>query len=149
MPDHELKDLLAPAVNNVLETMFFSETFGCSEPELAESALEARVAFSGSRSGSVSVRISKAGARCLAASFLGESDNVLDDARIAQVVCELANMLCGSIVTRIESHGCFDLRAPELLRDPAQSEIGNAEYQQSFSIEHGTLTVSLTSCGHA
>ncbi|WP_162601592.1 chemotaxis protein CheX [Occallatibacter savannae] len=130
-------------MNNVLETMFFSETFGPGEPDDSPS-LEARVAFSGEKSGSVAVRISLASARCLAASFLGESEDLLEDAQIAQVVCELANMLCGSIVTQIESRGCFDLGAPQLLPDPAQSEIAGAELRQSFSVEHGTLTVSLT-----
>lgn len=146
MPDHELSDLLGPAVSSVLETMFFSEALESCDPEPAASVLEARVAFSGERSGSVSVCISEPAARVLAGSFLGESEDSLQDAQVAQIVCELANMLCGSIVTRIESHGTFDLAAPELLSDPAQSAIAKSDFQQSFSIDRGTLTVSLTSC---
>jgi CheY-specific phosphatase CheX len=138
MPDHELHHLLAIAVEDVLETMFFSETFGPCEPEAMVAQLEARVAFSGASSGSVAVRISESSARSLAASFLGEAED-------SQVVCEVANILCGSIVTKMESQGCFDLGAPELYPDSNQQVVTSAAVQQSFAIERGTLTVSLMS----
>jgi len=80
MSDHDLDHLLAGAVDDVLETMFFSETFGSCELEPDLTAIEAFVSFSGAKSGSVSVRISEASARSLAASFLGESEGSLDDA---------------------------------------------------------------------
>lgn len=146
MPDQDIERLLATAVEEVLETMFFSESMGPCEPEPAGSGFEARVIFRGAMSGSVSVRISKATACNLAASFLGESEDSLDDAQVAQVVCELANMLCGSIVTRMESHGVFDLAAPELLTHAAdQQTTPDTGIQRSFAIERGTLTLSLVS----
>jgi CheY-specific phosphatase CheX len=145
MPDHELHHLLAIAVEDVLETMFFSETFGSCETEARAAQLEARVAFSGASSGSVAVRISESSARSLAASFLGEAEESLGDAQVSQVVCEVANMLCGSIVTKMESQGCFDLGAPELYPDSNQQVVTSAAVQQSFAIERGTLTVSLMS----
>ena len=97
-------------------------------------------------SGSVSVRISKASALSLAASFLGESEDSIEDARVAQVVCELANIFCGSIVTRMESHGSFDLAAPELLTYPDDPQITpDGTIQRSFAIERGILTLSFAS----
>jgi len=149
MSDHDLDHLLAGAVDDVLETMFFSETFGSCELEPDLTALEACVAFSGAKSGSVSVRISEASARSLAASFLGESEGSLDDAQVAKVVCELSNMLCGSIVTKMECEECFDLGAPELLREPKSKASTGLKLQQSFAIERGTITVSFTSCESA
>lgn len=145
MPDQEMEHLLAAAVEEVLETMFFSEATGSCEPEACASGFEARVAFRGEKSGFVSVRISKASARSLAASFLGESEDSLDDSRVEQVVCELANIFCGSIVTRMESHGSFDLGTPQLLSHSDQQESADAGIQQSFAIERGTLTLSLVS----
>lgn len=147
MPDQDLERLLETAVEEALETMFFSESMGPCEPEPVGSAFDVRVAFRGAMSGSVSVRISKASALSLAASFLGESEDSLEDARVAQVVCELANIFCGSIVTRMESHGSFDLAAPELLSypDDPQATPDTGTIQRSFAIERGILTLSFAS----
>jgi CheY-specific phosphatase CheX len=143
MSDHKLESLLAPAVNDVLETMFFSEAFGSSEHEPGVAELEAHVAFLGETSGNVGVRISEPSARCLAASFLGESENSLSDTQIAQVVCELTNMLCGCIVSKMASRGCFALESPQLSPSQSQQLADVSAIEQTFAIEHGTLTVSL------
>lgn len=146
MTDQDMQHLVATAVHDVLETMFFCEASDLCEPETDIAQLQARVAFSGAKAGTVNIRISELSARDLAASFLGESEASLVDTQVAQVVCELANMLCGSIVTRIEAQGCFDLGAPELLIYPDEQTPVTAEIQKSFAIERGILTVSLTSC---
>ena len=143
MLESELDCLLAPAVSDVLETMFFSEAFGSCEPDPALASMEAQVAFLGDTSGSVCVRISEASARSLAASFLGESEDSLSDAEIEQVVCELTNMLCGCIVSKITSQGCFALDPPQLHPWRSDQPIDLQAIQQSFAIERGTLTVSL------
>ena len=147
MHSHELDNLLAPAVSDVLETMFFSETFGPAQPGVCAGDLEAQVAFIGQTSGTVGVRISQASARCLAASFLGESECSLTDAQVAQVVCELTNMLCGRIVSKMASQQCFDLGSPELHDAQVVVTDDALQVQQSFAIELGTLTVSLRSSG--
>jgi len=143
MSERVLKHLLAPALDDVLEMMFFSEAFGPCELDLSADGLEANVAFAGETSGSVGIRISEASARCLAASFLGESENALTGPQIAQVVCELTNMLCGCIVSKMTPHGCFNLDSPELLCRQREQSKDTSVIQQSFAIEHGTLTVSL------
>jgi CheY-specific phosphatase CheX len=143
MSERELKHLLAPAVDDVLEMMFFSETFGPCELDSSGAGLEANVAFAGETSGSVGVRISQASARCLTASFLGESEDALTGTQIAQVVCELTNMLCGCIVSKMTSQGCFNLDSPELPCKQREQSKDTSVIQQSFAIEHGTLTVLL------
>jgi CheY-specific phosphatase CheX len=86
------------------------------------------------------VRLSASSARSLAGAFLGEDEESLGEAQIAQVVCELANMLCGWIVSRTESRGVWELGSPELVGgDDEEPE----RIQQSFGVEHGVLTVSL------
>ena len=144
MSEIELKPLLAPAVADVLEMMFFSEVLGPGEPDSNAIELEAHVAFAGETSGKVGIRISEPSARCLAASFLGESEDALTGAQIAQVVCELTNMLCGCIVSRMASRGSFNLDSPEFIRPHNENSTQISATQQSFEIEHGTLTVSLS-----
>ncbi|MBS1802435.1 MAG: chemotaxis protein CheX [Acidobacteria bacterium] len=143
MADPALDNLIIAAVAEVLETMFFTEILqvGGSHPSLP--ALGARVAFTGHNSGIVSIRISEAAARSLTASFLGESEESLSQTQVANLVCELANMLCGCIVSKMAAHGCFTLDSPELIDGSTQESTERPEIRQSFAIERGSLTVSL------
>ena len=145
MHSHHFDHLIEPAVTAVLETMFFSELLGPSGPDSSPANLAVRVPFSGEVSGVLEIRISRASACSLAASFLGESEESLAESQAAQVVCELANMLCGWIVSKPGSQGCFDLGSPELLANQNECPMGLPASQQSFAVENGTLTVSLYS----
>ena len=140
-----LDHLIASAVAEVLETMFFSEILGDGQPDLSCTALEAHVAFTGNSSGTVDVQISEAAARSLTASFLGESEESLSGLQLAHLVCELTNMLCGCIVSKMSAQGCFNLGSPELIEQPHHESDECIEIQRSFAIERGTLTVSLAS----
>lgn len=143
MPNHSFDHLIAPAVGAVLETMFFSAPLGPSDPAAGASTLEARVTFSGEVSGVLGVRISADSARNLAASFLGEFEDSLTDAQIAQVVCELANMLCGWIVSEPEFQGSFEIGIPELVSPGSEQLLRIPAVERSFAVESGTLTVLL------
>jgi CheY-specific phosphatase CheX len=145
MHNQDYESLLAPAVDAVLETMFFSQSLGPSDPDPGAANLKVRVPFSGEFSGILEVRISHASAPSLAASFLGESEESLTESQTAQVICELANMLCGWIVSKPGPQGCFDLGSPELLSTGCEQPVGIPACQQSFAVENGTLTVSLYS----
>jgi CheY-specific phosphatase CheX len=107
--------------------------------------LEARVAFFGRPSGFLFVSLCCPAARLLAASFLGEDEDSLTDEDVKLVVCELTNMLCGSLVSRLENDQTFDLTAPEMVLSPSNTPLRTApaSAQQKFALEKGTLTVSL------
>lgn len=144
MFDRQLQPLLAQTVTEVLETMFFTAPLGPCEEETGGTALEARLHFRGALPGSFSVRISEAAARNLAAGFLGEDNDALGARQIEQVIRELANMLCGSLVSKLEREEPFELDPPELLGAASAEPQGNPPAaQQSFAIEDGALTLSL------
>ena len=146
MNERNFDRLLAETVNAVLETMFFSAPLGPAEPETGGAALEARLAFQGSPSGTLAVRLSEPGARLLASGFLGEDEEMLTDAQLGQVVCELANMLCGSLVSKLESEVHFDLAPPDLVTAgcvPASIGELPPTARQSFALDSGNLTVTL------
>ena len=137
----DFKCHIAPAVASVLESMFFSEAEGTCEPSRGIDDVRARVPFSGEVCGVLGVRISESSARGLAASFLGEAEELLSEAQIAQVICELANILCGWIVSKEDWGGVWELGSPELL----SAEEGELEgVQESFALEGGNLTISLS-----
>ncbi len=146
MSDLNFDRLLSGTVDSVLETMFFSAAWGPAEPEIGGAVLESRLAFHGRPSGTFAVCLSEPSARLLAAGFLGEDEETLTDSQTGQVVCELTNMLCGSLVSKLESDESFDLASPELVpsgsgTDPSSGAPPAA--RQSFELEGGILTVTL------
>lgn len=142
--------LSAEVISSSLETMFFTSPLGLVDlanlPEGASEGdvIESRVAFHGTPSGVFHLRISVLGARLIAAAFLGEDDDSLCRAETEQVVCELANMLCGSMMSRLESDQSFDLSAPELVPSGTLDALLEPfAVRQSFELESGILTMSL------
>jgi len=146
MTELNFEGLLSGAVDSVLETMFFSAAWGPAEPETGGAVLESRLAFHGRPSGTFTVSLSEPAARMMGAGFLGEDEEALTDAQTGQVVCELANMLCGSLVSKLESKESFDLSPPELVpfgSDAAFSSGSPPTARQSYELEGGILTVTL------
>src|SRR5579862_2115812 len=116
MPDNEWNNMLEAAAGEVLETMFFTEV--CSPREggsaHSEPGIGAHLRFVGTPSGALTIRVSEPAARVLAANFLApEDDEPLPSAQLGSVVSELANMICGSLLSRVGSEQHFRLSAPE------------------------------------
>lgn len=143
MLDHDFEELLEQAVIAVLENMFFTAPAGPVGPHPAAPVVEARLGFHGPLSGTLTVRVSQDAARTLAAAFLGEDEGALSAALPGQVVCELANILCGRLISNLEEER-FVLEPPELIPAGRQQNLGvPLTAQRSFAIENGILTVSL------
>ncbi len=146
MPEQNFSQLISETVCTVLETMFFTVPLGYAESKAHPGDMEARLAFHGHPSGALDVCLSRPGARMLAGGFLGEEDETLTDIQLGQVTCELANMLCGSLVSKLEPEESFNLDPPELVpvrtEDSSERE-SSFTSRQSFELESGVLTVSL------
>ena len=146
MSERNLDRLISDSVSAVLETMFFSSPLGPAEPETGPAVLEARLAFRGSPSGQLGLRISMPSARLLAAGFLGEDEDALTGAQPGQVVCEMANMMCGSLLSKLESSERFDLATPELLPAAGEADFDSLTVPlvcKTFQLENGILTIDL------
>lgn len=146
MSEQKFDQLLSGTVDTVLETMFFAQTLGPAEPESGTAVVEARLAFYGRPSGTLCVCLSEASARELAAGFLGEDEEMLKDSQPGEVVCELANMLCGSLVSKLETEESFALGSPELVQPgsvPAPDSDAIPAARKSFELENGIMTVTL------
>jgi CheY-specific phosphatase CheX len=105
---------------NVLESA--TRVTGSSTPEMAaeEVALAPEdfafsLHFAGDVSGGFGVHLDAATARGLASNFLGEDESGLSREEVGEVVGELANMLCGSVVSRVEGRNKFVLSHPTQL----------------------------------
>lgn len=150
MLDGEWDEMLAAAAGEVLETMFFTGICGPAEagaPE-AEPRLAAHLSFAGTPGGALTVSLSQPAARSLAANFLAvEADEPLPDSQLGSVVCELANMICGSLLSRVKTEEHFRLSSPELV--PAGADCLQRPPSQSFDLGDGRIDLWLVRELHA
>jgi hypothetical protein len=149
--NNEWDQMLAEATGEVLETMFFTGVYDPAQPGKAETEprVGARVRFQGTPCGVLTLSLSEIAARALAANFLAvEPDNPLPDAESGLVVCELANMICGSLLSRVRTPEHFRLSSPELvLADRAHDAA--APPRQSLDLGEGTIDLWLALEPHA
>lgn len=137
-------EVLAIATEEVLETMFFSTVF--AEPEdtaasLPEDSVTAQVRFRGNPGGVFAVGLALPAAQSVAENFLGIEPGSITHEQVCGVVREMANMICGSVLTRIESDTLFELLAPEILDSMQAVPVGTTRV---FDVDgNGLLQVTL------
>jgi CheY-specific phosphatase CheX len=148
MPETPIQCALRESVEEVLEKMFFVEAI--EEPSLEAGSPDAEIAvrltFEGSPSGALTLRVTSAAARRFAADFLGEDEALLSPAQVGEVSCELANMICGSVLSRVESAATFRLASPQLLSAEEcrhRQQFTAHQAVHAVAIDSGTLTATM------
>jgi len=147
METNEIQAALAAAVEEVLETMCFATVLASDEgvvppdAESGEPPLTAELRFQGDPPGGCLVCVPLKLARVVGAGFLGREEEELSDAQAGEVVCELANMICGAALSRLESKTTFRITHPELIAPEGGASVQGAS--RWFDLGDGILTVSL------
>jgi CheY-specific phosphatase CheX len=144
IPVEQLSEALASAAEQVLETMFFMTVISHSEsaPD-APLPVCACLEFRGEPSGSFGINVSEYAARVIASNFLGDEPESLAPPQIAEVICELANMICGAVLTRVHGENLFELTSPEM-QDPERALAAAARAtSRTFDLGDGLLQVYL------
>lgn len=117
MSEVALATLMRTSVDAALEAMFFTGVEQeMDTPEVPGSdRITVGVTFSGNLGGRFVLVLTREAASMLAASFLGvDGEPELETSQIADVVRELANILCGSVLSRLGRQTDFHLAPPEL-----------------------------------
>ena len=112
-------------------------------PEVA-----ARLMFEGQPSGSLTLRLTSTAARSIAADFLGEEPDTLPDRRIEEVVCEMANVICGSFLSRVESATTFRLATPRIVASSEDRIAPPGAIVHAVEISNGALSVMVNTERH-
>ncbi len=118
MIEDAVHQLLSESAAATLETMFFAAPDQVSmDPRRPSGELLAvRLTFQGAPPGRFGLVASEPVARTLAANFIGcEDAGSLLPTQVAGVIGELANMMCGAVLSELESDANFDLEAPETI----------------------------------
>lgn len=140
---------MTEAAIETLETMFFAVPDSISEsasrPDGALIAVS--LSFHGSPDGHFSLLVSEPLARTLAANFIGCEEADVAPLQVTSVAAELANMICGTALTKIESDASFDLAAPETIRisraEPAPAAPIGTSSVCRLEFPEGTLVLYL------
>ena len=146
MSENLIREALQASVNEVLEKMFFVETLGESlrpteDPNDGE--IGVALTFQGMPSGSFLLRVTPRAARQIAADFLGIDEAEVSDVQTSEVVRELANMICGSVLSRVESSAVFQLAAPRIV-PPSEEIAGNlSNTRYCVQLSNGRLSVEM------
>ncbi len=140
----ECERLLSESAEDVLETMFFTcraeEAPGGAE---ADAGPFVEIRFRGNPPGVFHQRLGRRAAAELAAFFLGAaSPEEVSAAEVDNVLRELANVICGRALSRIESDSTFDLSSPEILAGTPAAPAGCAAHCL-LPLESGQLEVWL------
>jgi CheY-specific phosphatase CheX len=146
MPERDWAADVAAAAAEVLETMFFvtpvEDAGDAAEAMAGEEAFAVRLTFEGEPCGCFALRLGRRAARTMAADFLAEEPDALSEEQVAGVVSELANMICGSVLSRGDTQSTFRLTPAGLLEDAGHFAC-DATVSQKLVLEEGLLSMSL------
>lgn len=158
--NESIPDLLTISAEEVLETMFFTQVVGI-KPDVAEAeqtvkdeCLAVRLCFLGSaesagHGGYLDLKVSPEGAQWIASSFLAADEGTVEASKVADVICELTNVVCGNIVSNIASEAGFTMLSPKVVPMSSPNPGSAPEwlhavcYEKSFQLERGWLTLRL------
>ena len=147
MSESEMRQALRAAVDEVLEKMFFAETLGechaCDAQCAAGEKLGVSLTFAGKPSGFLLLHMSAMAARQIAADFLGADEPSVSAQQTSEVVCEMANMICGSVLSRVESATTFQLGAPHVVAASAEAMANSSGTRYCVQLTNGRLAVHL------
>jgi CheY-specific phosphatase CheX len=114
VPEFNLSQAVSQATEDVLSTMFFTFVDEVPADAGGQPDMETRIAFRGHLAGSLALQCSTDAVAEMASNFLGlEADTPPSAAEQEAVMTELANMICGAILSRIGSEGLFELLPPD------------------------------------
>jgi Chemotaxis phosphatase CheX len=143
----ELGEVLRGVVAEVLETMFFTEAMAVDcEHSWISGASVVRVPFSGSHSGEMWLCVSHDVVASIAPAFLAQDLAETSEEERSQVILELANILCGAVLSRLwpESSLLLDAPAEGQWESPAEGAL-----HCCFELPEGMLAISIRMCDRA
>ncbi|MCC6341831.1 MAG: chemotaxis protein CheX [Bryobacterales bacterium] len=140
----ETQTVLLSAVEVVLETACCACVFESREQAPlsgGEPAIAVLVSFDGKPSGEFSLHVPETVALQLAAGFLGLDDGDVSAAQAAEVACELANMICGAVLSNLCASASFHMSHPLLAQEERDADC--AAICRWFDLGGGSLTACL------
>ncbi|MCZ2148825.1 MAG: chemotaxis protein CheX [Bryobacterales bacterium] len=145
VPASEIQTVLLSAVEVVLETACCAGVFKSLEeapPDpRGEVVITVRVPFEGKPSGEFSLHVPEGLTLLLAARFLGRDEWEVSAGQAEEVALELANMICGAVLSNLCAGATFQMMHP-LTKGDGGTDCGGAVCRW-FDVGEGSLTACL------
>jgi CheY-specific phosphatase CheX len=141
-----VEQTLKEAAQFVLEAMFFAESEPVAAPDSPQPGqISVHVSFQGECRGNLAIAMPESYGRAMTASFEGlpDIDNIPAVA-VGQVAAELANMICGATLARLNRDGLFTLNSPLVTHEfplPALESAASAPLSASVSVSECWLQI--------
>src|SRR4029077_4948502 len=118
MPLDRMAEALSRSAQEVLELMFFVAAEETAGPAVWDSSMMlAQGEFRGKWAGRCAVEMPESFARILSGNFSGTLDpSEVHPEIMIETICEFANMVCGSTITRLDCPGIVTLSPPHLIQ---------------------------------
>jgi len=142
MQPSDLAAFIAPSCEDVLDAMYFTSVMEITDtpPEVVDSNDYCfSLHFKGDLCGQFGVSCHPDAARILAANFLGEEEETIVETEAAEVIGELANMLCGSILSRTGCTNTFALSHPIPANQRLVPSTGSATLRATLITDIGAI----------
>jgi CheY-specific phosphatase CheX len=135
LSEEAIANAVCECTAQALETMFYFGVLGPAEMPAEAFDYCFSIDFGGTCSGRFSLGIQAHAAQLLAANFLGVDDASADTEATAG---ELANILCGAILSALHHHSLIRLGMPQRVAEPAFEG-----FSMAFELEEGFLAIGL------
>jgi hypothetical protein len=143
-----IADVLFSSAEDVLGTMFFTPVVERIESSSEfECHASVRLCFLGGSHadpseprGHLDLEVSRDAAQLIASNFLAAGGSV-PSYRVDDVLCELANVICGNVMSRLASDQGFSLLSPELTPRRQEGWPGARVFEERLELERGWLTL--------
>lgn len=136
-----LSGSLDHAAADTLETMFFSAIGPATEEPPTEPRIFSLVEFRGDASGALELALPLREAAGLTANFLGIERSEVSEGQLLSACGEMANMICGCMVSHAAPEGRFELSAPAVVVDVPDGPPG--QLCRFYLTETGSLRITV------
>ena len=140
MSPAEVDKALTRCTGRVLETMCYSDPLPITGLEEGQSLIHTELRFHGTYSGVFHLDVTEEAGRSLATTFLGADEDV-PAPQMTSVICELTNMICGSMLSTLDGNADIHLDAPEVVESSAPH--GAEALSRAFEIDCGQMAVAI------
>jgi len=137
----DFTEALRRVSGEVLETMFFTEAMPADcEHSWLGGAVSVQVGFDGSHVGEMWLAVGEEAVPALASAFLGLDPEEASAMERSQVILELANILCGAVLSSLWRDSRLQLDAPKLA---AWDCGGEGVWHCCLTLPEGRLAISI------
>jgi CheY-specific phosphatase CheX len=139
----EMNEIMRAAIFDVFERMYYVFLEPLHD-EYSDYAMGSSIKFDGASHGELIILVSEGLAKTMVQNLLGIESKEITEQDIEDCVKEAANMICGSLLGKLDQTKVFDLSIPLFMRRPKGFGQGSKACSLCFDSENGRFGATLS-----